>query len=879
MKNYGLNELREKFLSFFESKQHLREHSFPLVPIDDNSLLLINSGMAPLKPYFSGQVTPPSKRMTTCQKCIRTPDIEEVGKTSRHGTFFEMLGNFSFGDYFKKEACTWAWEFLMDELEMPADKLYVTVYEDDDEAWDIWEKVVGVDPAHISRLGKKDNFWEIGAGPCGPCSEIYFDRGEENGCGDPNCAPGCECDRFVEFWNNVFTQFNNDGEGNYTELAQKNIDTGMGLERLAAICQGVNSIFDVDTIMNITDHVSKMTGASYGRDYDTDVSLRIITDHSRSTVMLISDGVLPSNEGRGYVLRRLLRRAARHGRLLGVEKPFLYEIAETVINESKGAYPELEEKRGYIIKVIRQEEENFSKTIDAGNKMLMDMIEAAKAAGQAIFSGAEAFKLYDTYGFPIDLTREILEESHMDIDLSAFQTLMKKQREQAKAATAALGDFGWAGIDLGLDPAISTTFTGYEVEQEHGCKIWVMLAENEVREELIAGIEGVLVLDKTPFYAEMGGQVADRGTIEGPDGLFVVHDVHKTKDGKYMHSGKVEKGSFKTGELVTATIDSTRRSAIRRAHSATHLLHKVLRDLLGDHIEQAGSLVEPDRLRFDFTHFQALSSEELQTVTAQVNRAVLAGYPIVVKEMSLADAKQTGAMALFGEKYGERVRVVNMGDYSIELCGGTHLDNTAKIGLVHIISEFSVASGVRRIEAITGEATLEFMERGQRRMAKLAELLKTKPEMLGSRISTTLGEMRELRHLVQSFRSKETYMEAEHALLDAKTVGELRVLTMRIEDANAEQLRSIGDFLKDKEPRIAAVLASVTEEKIIFLSVCGKQAVKAGVKAGDLIKIVSKMTGGSGGGKPESAMGGGKQPEQLDAAFAAAEEHVRTAQA
>ena len=875
MKQYGLNELREKFLSFFEGKEHLRERSFPLVPIGDNSLLLINSGMAPLKPYFSGEVTPPSKRMTTCQKCIRTPDIEEVGKTSRHGTFFEMLGNFSFGDYFKKEACTWAWEFIIDELEMPKDKIHVTVYQDDDEAWDIWENVVGVDPSHISRLGKKDNFWEIGAGPCGPCSEIYFDRGEENGCGDPNCAPGCECDRFVEFWNNVFTQYNNDGENNYTELKHKNIDTGMGLERLACICQGVKSIFDVDTIMNITKHVSDITGASYGMKNTTDVSLRIITDHSRSTVMMISDGVLPSNEGRGYVLRRLLRRAARHGRLLGVQEPFLYQVAETVINESKGAYPELEEKRGYITKVIRVEEDNFAKTIDAGMKMLGDLVETAQRTGLTIFSGAEAFRLYDTYGFPIDLTREIVEEAGMMVDRAEFDTLMLEQRQKAKAATAALGDFGWAGVDLGLDPSVFTAFTGYESEHETDCEIWVLLAENEVREELISGNEGVIVLDKTPFYAEMGGQVADSGKIISSNGVFVVSDVRKTKDGKYLHSGLVSEGSFKTSEKVSAEVDVYRRNAIKRAHSATHLLHKVLKNLLGDHVEQAGSLVEEDRLRFDFTHFQALTDEELQKVTMHLNRAVLAGHDIDIREMPIAEAKEAGAMALFGEKYGETVRVVRMGDYSVELCGGIHLDNTAKVGLVHLVSEFSVASGVRRIEAITGEATLEYMEENQRMIMALADSMKTKPNLLRERMVSTIGELKEMRNLVQSYKSRELLGEAERFLTSAKTVGEMKLITAVLPGLGAEQLRSIGDFLKDKSDNVVAILAATGEEKITFLAVCGKAAVAKGIKAGDLIRLVSQTTGGSGGGKPESAMGGGKDADKLDDAFAQAEALVK----
>jgi len=875
MEKLGLNEIRERYLSFFESKSHLRLPSFPLIPQGDNSLLLINSGMAPMKPWFSGEAVPPNVRVTTCQKCIRTPDIERVGKTSRHATFFEMLGNFSFGDYFKREAAAWAWEFVTKVMEIPVDKLYVTVYLDDDEAYDIWTKEVGVDPSHVSRLGKADNFWEIGAGPCGPCSEIYFDRGEEYGCHRPDCKVGCDCDRYVEFWNLVFTQFNHDGNGNYTTLAKKNIDTGMGLERLACIMQGVPSLFDVDTVMNITRHVSEITGATYGQSQETDVSLRVITDHIRSTTMMVCDGVLPSNEGRGYVLRRLLRRAARHGRLLGVEEPFLHKVAQTVINESRAAYPELEEKKDYITRVIRTEEENFNRTIDAGLRILHDLIAQTEKAGKTVLAGADAFKLYDTYGFPIDLTIEILNERGMEVDRESFDKLMQEQRERARAATAALGDFGWAGVNLGLDKNVETEFTGYNTLTEEGASVLAIVSGDELRAAAYEGEQALVVLDKTPFYAEMGGQSADHGAILADGLLFRVTDVRRSKDGKILHYGVVEKGGLRLDQKVAASVDGERRRAIMRAHSATHLLHSALRKKLGNHVEQAGSLVEPDRLRFDFMHFAALTDEELRTVEAMVNDAILEGMAVKTSEMNREEAKKLGAMALFGEKYGEVVRVVSMGDFSLELCGGTHLDNTAKAGLFRILNEFSVASGVRRIEAAVGKSLLEAMQRDTDTIRKVAAALKTDPASVAERAEQAVAETKDLMKTVESLRDRELKREADGFLQGARSVGELKVVAAKFGDAGAGDLRKMGDFLRDRDDDIVAVLASVAEDKITLLAACGKNTVKRGVRAGDLIRTISPVVGGSGGGKPESAMGGGKDASKLEEAFAAAEAFVR----
>ena len=875
-KYYGLNELREMFLSFFESKGHLRLPSFPLVPENDPSLLLINAGMAPMKPWFKGEEEPPRRRVCTCQKCIRTGDIENIGHTARHGTYFEMLGNFSFGDYFKHEAIAWTWEFLTDPkwVGLEKDRLYPSVYQEDDEAFNIWRDEVGIPEDRIYRMGKEDNFWEHGSGPCGPCSEVYYDRGEEFGCGSPDCKPGCDCDRYMEVWNNVFTQFDNDGEGHYTELAQKNIDTGMGLERLAVICQNVNSLFDVDTVMNITNKVSELTGAHYGDSQASDVSLRIITDHIRSATFMICDGVLPSNEGRGYVLRRLLRRAARHGKLLGVNEPFLYQILDTVIHENEGEYKDLRQKQDYITKVVRTEEENFAKTIDGGMKIFADLLAEHKAKGEMQFSGKDAFKLYDTYGFPVDLTEEMVQDEGMTLDRVAFDEEMEAQRVRARKAREALGDLGWSGVEFGKEIP-STVFDGYDKTEITGAKVVAIVAEDQLVDEIVSGMEAIVVLDTTPFYAEMGGQVADHGTITAEGMTYNVTDVQKNKGGKFMHYGKLTQGSLKVGDTVTATIDVDRRKAIMRAHTATHLLDKVLRTVLGDHVHQAGSLVEPDRLRFDFTHFSALTAEELAKVSAMVNEAVLEGYDVVTEEMPIEEAKKKGAIALFGEKYGEVVRVVDMGEgYSVEFCGGTHLSNTAKVGVFHISNEFSVASGVRRIEATTGKLSLDVMNQNQKMLFEAAAVLKAKPGELREKAKAMMAEAKKLHQEIEKFKAEASVGEARQFLMSAKTVGELKVLTASRENVDAATLRQMGDFLKDKEPNVVAVLASTSDEKISFLAVCGKNAIAKGIKAGDLVKNVCTICGGKGGGKPDSAMGGGKDMLKLDDALASVDDYV-----
>ncbi len=880
-KPYGVNELREMFLKFFESKDHLRLPSFSLIPQNDASLLLINSGMAPMKPYFTGEQEPPRRRVCTCQKCIRTGDIENIGKTARHGTYFEMLGNFSFGDYFKKEAIHWSWEFLTSPewVGLDPNRLYPSVFEGnettpaDDEAFRIWHEELGVPADHIFRFGKADNFWEHGSGPCGPCSEIYYDRGEKYGCGKPGCTVGCDCDRYIEVWNNVFSQFNNDGEGNYTELKQKNIDTGMGLERLACVCQDVPSLFDTDTVMSITNKVSEITHAHYGESYKTDVSLRIITDHIRSSTFMICDGVLPSNEGRGYVLRRLLRRAARHGKLLGVNDPFLYEVCETVIRENEGHYPELRERADYITKVIRVEEENFAKTIDGGLKIFNEMLAGHKAAGETVFSGADAFKLYDTYGFPIDLTIEMVEEQGMTVDQDAFKALMEEQRQRARKAREALGDLGWAGVEFGKDVP-ETEFVGYDHTSHEG-KVVAIVVESEQAEELMPGVEAIVVLDRTPFYAEMGGQTADHGVLTAEGMTFVVTDVQKNKGGKYMHTGKLTEGTLKLGDTVTASIDTERRKAIMRAHSATHLLDKALRTVLGDHVHQAGSLVEPDRVRFDFTHFSALTAEELAKVSAMVNEAVLEGYEIHTDVLPIDQAKERGAIALFGEKYGDVVRVVDMGSgYSVEFCGGTHLDNTAKVGVFHISSEFSVASGVRRIEATTGKVTLANMNHTQEVLFQTAAALKTKPGELREKAEAVTLELKQMHQLVEKYKAKEAAGEAERILFGAHEVGGLKVITATIPDADGNKLRTMGDGLRDKAANVVAVLACVNGEKITFVASCGKDAVAKGIKAGDLIRHVTALCGGKGGGKPDTAMGGGSDILKLDDALASVDNFV-----
>ena len=874
MKPYGLNELREMFLRFFETKGHLRLPSFSLIPQDDASLLLINSGMAPMKPYFKGDKEPPRHRVCTCQKCIRTGDIENIGKTARHGTYFEMLGNFSFGDYFKHEAIAWSWEFLTspDWVGLDPERLYPSVYEKDDEAFNIWRDEIGIPESRITRLGKEDNFWEHGSGPCGPCSEIYFDRGEEYGCGKPDCAPGCDCDRYMEVWNNVFSQFDNDGNGNYSDLIQKNIDTGMGLERLAVVCQGVDSLFDVDTVMNITHKVSEITGAHYGDSHKTDVSLRVITDHIRASVMMISDGILPSNEGRGYVLRRLLRRAARHGKLLGVNEPFLYQVVDMVVHENECQYPELREKQAYITRVIRNEEENFAKTIDAGMHIFSDLLAEHQAKGELVFSGADAFKLYDTYGFPIDLTREMVQEQDMTVDEDAFQNLMEQQRVRARKAREALGDLAWAGVDLGLDPT-PTQFTGHDHTVDQGT-ILAIVCDGEVCSEIDEGKQGVLVLDCTPFYAEMGGQVADHGVIETDGALFQVTDVQKDKAGKFLHHGVMHSGHLQVEQTVTARIDTDRRKAIMRAHSATHLLQAALREVLGDHVHQAGSLVEPDRLRFDLTHFSAITPEELERVNEIVGDWILDGMDVTVSEMSMAQAKASGATALFSEKYGDVVRVVNMGGKSIELCGGTHVDNTAKIGPFRITGESSVASGVRRVEAITGKAYLREMEAVNRRMYAAAEVLHAKPADLIAKAKGFTAELKEARQNVERMKEKILHSDVDRFLYASKNIGGINVITTTRTDLDAGDLRKLGDFLRDKDPDTVAVLATATESKVTFVAVCGKNAVAKGIRAGDLVRAVSAVTGGKGGGKPDSAMGGGSEVLKIDDALAIVDDFV-----
>ena len=879
-KKYGLNELREMFLSFFEGKGHLRLPSFSLIPQNDQSLLLINSGMAPMKPYFKGEVEPPRHRVCTCQKCIRTGDIENIGKTARHGTYFEMLGNFSFGDYFKKEAIPWCWEFLTEVCHLDPDRLYPSIYLDDDEAFEIWNKDVGIAPERIFRFGKADNFWEHGSGPCGPCSEVYYDRGEKYGCGKPDCTVGCDCDRYIEVWNNVFSQFDNDGFGNYSELAQKNIDTGMGLERLAVVCQDVGSLFEVDTVMNITNKVTELTGASYGVSYKNDVSLRVITDHARASVFMIADGVLPTNEGRGYVLRRLLRRAARHGKLLGVNEPFLYKVVETVVQENESHYGYLRDRCAYITRVVKQEEENFARTIDGGMKIYNEMLSAHKAAGETVFSGADAFRLYDTYGFPIDLTIEMAEDEGMSVDQDGFHQLMEEQKERAREARKALGDLAWAGIDLGLDNT-PTEFTGYEHDAEAARVLAVCVGE-EVSGAIAGGDQGILVLDKTPFYAEMGGQIADHGVIRKGEAVFEVTNVLKDKGGKYLHygtlhAGKMTDGEIKVGDEVTAEIDVDRRQAIRRAHSATHLLQSALVSVLGDHCHQAGSLVEPDRLRFDFTHFSAITPEEMKKINDAVTDMVLKGLDVETLVLPIEEAKKMGATALFGEKYGDTVRVVKMGDASIEFCGGTHLDNTAKVGLFSVVSEGSIASGVRRIEAITGRAVLEQMNGYADTLKKTCEIVKAPSAgELTHKVESTLAELKDLRQQLSAMKDKVLAGDAAGLIAGSKAVDGLNVLTAVRRDLAVPDLRKLGDLLRDRDPGCVGVLAGIQGDKVSILAVCGKDAVAKGVKAGALVKQVCAICGGSGGGKPDSAMGGAKDASRLSEALSKVEEFVRS---
>lgn len=875
MEKLGLNEIRERFLSFYESKQHYRMPSFPLVPQDDASLLLINSGMAPLKPYFTGAKTPPSKRATTCQKCIRTPDIERVGRTARHGTFFEMLGNFSFGDYFKKEAITWAWEFVTEQMQMPVDRLWVTIYQDDDEAFDIWTKKIGLPPERIVRMGKEDNFWEIGTGPCGPCSEIYFDRGPEYGCGRPDCKVGCECDRYVEFWNLVFTQFEKDENGEYHKLQHPNIDTGMGLERLAAIMQDVGSLFDVDTIQNIMKHIARIAGVRYGEDEKTDISLRVITDHIRSTTFLVADGVVPSNEGRGYVLRRLLRRAARHGRLLGINRAFLRDVCLTVIAESKGAYPELEEKKEYIQKVIAIEEKRFDETINQGLEILSGLIDALEAKNETILSGADAFKLYDTYGFPIDLTREILAERQMTTDEEAFADAMDEQRKRAREGRSVGEDAAWSeDVFSQLDASVKTEFVGYDTDKTEAT-VLALVSGDAIVEHIGTGEEVVAIFDKTVFYATSGGQEGDSGTIYGKNFTMQVSDTKKAGDGKILHIGIVSSGVISVGDTAMLAYDKKRRMATARNHTATHLLHKALRDTLGVHVAQAGSSVNPERLRFDFSHFSAMTKDELMQVEQQVNEAILAALPVSISQMPIAEAKKLGAMALFGEKYGDVVRVVKIGDYSTELCGGTHLTNTSQAGLFKIISESGVAAGVRRIEAITGYETYRYLLFTQKLLHDAAAALKVNPHDVVDKVKLLVDDLKGSQKTIEQIRAKLAHGQVHNILNNFKEIKGVRLFISQVEGLNAAELRTLGDSMKDKMVCGVCVLASEAPDgKISFVAVASKQAVDKGIHAGKIIGEVAKVAGGGGGGRPDSAQAGGKLPEKIDDALAIVDEIV-----
>lgn len=868
----SLNDLREKYLSFFESKGHLRLPSFSLVPNGDKSLLLINSGMAPMKKYFTGEVTPPRKRVTTCQKCIRTPDIENVGKTARHGTFFEMLGNFSFGDYFKKEATAWAWEFCTQVLEMPVDKLYITIYENDDEAFDIWTKQNGVAPDHIVRLGKADNFWEHGSGPCGPCSEIHFDRGEKYGCGKPDCGPGCECDRYVEFWNNVFTQFDNDGNNNYTPLDHPNIDTGMGLERLACIMQDVDNIFEVDTVQNIMKKISEISGVTYHEDEKNDVSLRVITDHVRSSTFMIGDGVIPSNNGRGYVLRRLIRRACRHGRLLGINEPFLYKVCKTVIQENAGAYPELADKEELITKVILSEEESFGKTIDAGLALLDEYI--SKMDGN-VFSGEDAFKLNDTYGFPLDLTKDILEEKGITVDEDKFNALLANQKSTARAARKDAGADAWKGNSVKIDTD-KTAFVGY-TDFECDAKITAIVnADGELVDMLGAGEQGVIVLDKTPFYAESGGQVGDSGVVKNGDGnVFLVADTSKNADGIYLHSGNVSKGVISVGDSVNASLNEFRRASIMKNHTAAHLLQAALRQVLGTHVEQAGQLVNEKEVRFDFTHFNPMTADELVKVEMLVNQFIMQAQPVVMQEMPIEEAKKMGAMMLFGEKYGDIVRVVKAGDFSTEFCGGTHVANSGELGLFKIVSESSVAAGVRRITALTGMNLLAYLNHNEAMVKLVAAAFKTSDNEINERASAIITELKDKDKEIQKLNAELTKLKSADMFSKPVMIDGLELYTAKVDGTTPDALRSMGDDLKAKSDNVVAVIAGVNGEKANLVAVCGKNAIAKGVKAGDLVREIAKLAGGGGGGRPDSAMAGAKDLSKLDSAVAAVEETVK----
>lgn len=867
MKKYGVNELRKMYLDFFESKGHLVLKSFSLVPQNDNSLLLINAGMAPLKPYFTGQEIPPRKRVATCQKCIRTGDIENVGKTARHGTFFEMLGNFSFGDYFKTEAIHWSWEFLTEVVGLDPNRLYPSVFETDDEAFRIWNEEIGIAKDRIFRFGKEDNFWEHGAGPCGPCSEIYYDRGEAYGCGSPDCTVGCECDRYIEVWNNVFTQFENDGKGNYTELENKNIDTGMGLERLAVVVQDVDSIFAVDTIKALLDKVCELAGCKYKEDETKDISLRLITDHIRSVTFMISDGIMPSNEGRGYVLRRLLRRAARHGRLLGIQGKFLAKLSETVINMSKDGYPELEEKKAMIFTVLTEEEDKFNKTIDQGLAILADLEAKLTKEGKKVLDGQDAFKLYDTYGFPLDLTKEILEEKNFEVDEEGFQKAMKEQKDMARNARKTTNYMG-ADVTVyqSIDAAITSKFVGYD-RFSHDSKISVLTTEDELVNELTEGATGTIIVDETPFYATMGGQKADIGVIEKDGSTFVVEDTIKLQGGKIGHVGVVKSGSFKVGETVTLTVDCANRQDTCKNHSATHLLQKALRMVLGDHVEQAGSLVTKDRLRFDFTHFQALTKEQIQEVEKIVNEQIAKNIEVVTQEMSIEEAKKTGAMALFGEKYGDVVRVVKMGDFSIELCGGTHVANTGVISSFKIVSEAGIAAGVRRIEALTGNGVIAHFEEIEKELHDAAKAAKAEPANLTKKIETMLEEIKQLQAENAKLKSKLAKEALGDVLDQVVEVKGVKVLATSVPDVDMNELRNLGDQLKEKLGSGVVVLASSLNDKVSLLAMATDDAMKKGAHAGNLIKAIASCVGGGGGGRPNMAQAGGKNPAGIPEAI------------
>ena len=865
----SLNTLREKYLSFFESKGHLRLPSFSLVPNNDNSLLLINSGMAPMKKYFTGEVVPPRNRVTTCQKCIRTPDLERVGHTARHGTYFEMLGNFSFGDYFKNEAIPWAWEFLTKTLEIPEDRLWPSVYEEDDEAYAIWRDVIGVPEEHIVRLGKADNFWEHGTGPCGPCSEIYFDRGEKYGCGSPDCKPGCDCDRYMEIWNNVFSQFNNMGDGTYTELEHKNIDTGMGLERLACGMQDVDNMFEVDTIRNILNKVCAISGKEYGKDKNVDISIRAITDHARAATFMISDGIIPSNEGRGYVLRRIIRRAVRHGKLIGIDRTFFMELCDAVIEENKSGYPELVEKRELIAKVINNEEANFNKTIDQGLNMLADL---TKNGGT--LSGEDAFKLYDTYGFPIDLTRDILAEKGMTLDEDKFNALMQDQKNRARNARKASDGESWKSEGVSFEDIGETVFLGYTYISCEA-KVLDIVVDGEHTQVAGEGTKAIIVLDKTVFYAESGGQVGDIGVISAAGFEMTVTDTKKTTGGVFTHFGTVKAGAVSVGDTVELKIDNTRRMAIRRNHTAAHLLQAALRKVLGTHVEQAGQLVNEKSVRFDFTHFSALTADELAAVEAEVNDSILAGIAVVNEEMEIAKAKAMGAMALFGEKYGEVVRVVAAGDRSVELCGGTHIDNTAKIGLFRIVSEASVAAGVRRIEAYTGLNVIELMNKDRALMAETAAQLKVNNIAdLPAKAAQLGSEVKALEKALEKLEAQVSGGKIDEIIKNAVKVKEVSLVTALMKDVTPDELRNMCERIKGDHADFVAVLAAVNGPKLTFCVTCGADAIKAGAHAGNLVREIAKLADGNGGGKPDSAMAGGKSVEKAQSAISAAEQFL-----